>query len=127
MQEKHLFEYAIIRIVPRVEREEFVNAGVILFCPSRKFLKAKFELLPERVRSLYNDVDLADIVERLDAFQLICAGDPLGGPISKLSIASRFRWLASPRSTIVQISPIHSGLCHDPDLALDRLIESSVL
>ena len=116
------FDYAVLRVVPRVELEEFVNAGVILFCLERNFLEAKVELDHARVLALFPDADLALIEEHLLAVPRICAGGEGSGPIGKLSRRERFHWLVAPRSTILQTSPVHSGLCEDPKLALDHLM-----
>jgi len=111
MQEKHLFEYAIIRVVPRLEREEFLNVGVIVFCSSQRFLQIMFELKEERLSALSNKLNIEELGQSLHAFEQICAASANGGPIGKLPIASRFRWLTATRSTIVQTSPVHPGLC----------------
>lgn len=126
MQEKYLFEYAVIRVVPRVEREEFVNAGVILYCASQNFLKTVYELNQERISALSNDVDFAELEERLKAFERICSGGTNGGSIGKLPLASRFRWLTATRSTIVQISPVHPGLCINAQETLEKLYSKLV-
>ncbi len=120
------FDYAVVRVVPRVEREEFVNAGVILFCLERDFLGARVELDRERVRALFPDADLALIEEHLAAIPRICAGGDGAGPVGKLSMRERFHWLVAPRSTVIQTSPVHTGLCEDPERALDHLIEWAV-
>jgi hypothetical protein len=121
------FDYAVIRVVPRVDREEFINAGVILFCKERRFLRARVALLPERVRALWPESDLNLIDLHLAAFTRICEGTPGAGPIAQLSQAERFHWLVSPRSTTVQVSAVHSGLCEDPEMTLERLIQQLVL
>jgi len=126
MQDKHLFEYATIRVVPRVEREEFFNVGVILYCADENFLKTKCELNKEKLSVLSNELDFDDLEKRLYAFEQICKGTEEGGPIGKLPIASRFRWLTAARSTIVQTSPVHPGLCNDPQETLDKLYEELV-
>ena len=120
------FDYAVIRVVPRVEREEFINAGVILFCKERRFLRARVALLPERVRALWPASDLDLIGGHLTAFTRICDANPDAGPIAQLPQADRFHWLVSPRSTTVQVSAVHSGLCQDPLSTLDRLLEQLV-
>ena len=126
MPEMHLFEYAVIRVVPRVEREEFINVGVVVYCASRGFLQTRFSLPAERLLAFPSVPDYDDIVERLQAFERICAGRKTGGPIGQLPVASRFRWLTATRSTIVQTSSVHPGLCADPQLTLDRLYEQLV-
>ncbi|GAB3335916.1 DUF3037 domain-containing protein [Larkinella ripae] len=123
---KHVFEYAVIRVVPRVEREEFMNVGVILYCPAQGFLQTVFDLNEDRLRAFCRELDLPDLRERLRVFQKICAGRSEGGPIGHLPIAARFRWLAANRSTIVQTSPMHTGLCEDAAPTLERLVEQLV-
>jgi hypothetical protein len=120
------FDYAVLRVVPRVEREEFVNAGVILFCLARDFLEARVEIDRARVLALFPGADLALIEEHLLAVPRICAGGEGGGPIGKLSRRERFHWLVAPRSTVLQISAVHSGLCEDPERALEHLMDGMV-
>ncbi|MBO0361144.1 DUF3037 domain-containing protein [Hymenobacter sp. BT186] len=126
MPEKHLFEYAVIRVMPKVEREEFLNVGVILYCASQGFLQTRFQLNEARLLALAPGLDLPELHERLHAFERICAGRKEGGVIGQLAVASRFRWLTSTRSTIVQTSPVHPGLCQDPTDTLARLYEELV-
>ena len=126
MQEKDLFEYAVIRIVPRVEREEFLNVGVILYCSAQRFLKCVFDLDESRLTAFSKQVNIAELKERLDAFCHVCEGAAQGGPIGKLPIASRFRWLTATRSTVVQTSPVHPGLTTNAGETLDRLHEQLV-
>jgi len=121
MQEKHLFEYAVIRVVPRVEREEFLNVGVIVYCHSQRFLKTKFQIDRERLQAFCSYLDLGELKEQLYAFEQICLGAAEGGMIGRLPIASRFRWLTAARSTIVQTSPVHPGLCTDAFKTLAKL------
>jgi hypothetical protein len=120
------FDYAILRIVPRVEREEFVNGGVVLFSSERDFLDARVHLDRARVLALHPDADLAGIEEHLLAVPRICAGGEGSGPIGRLSKRERWHWLVAPRSTVLQVSPVHSGLCEDPARALDELMERVV-
>ena len=120
------FDYAVVRVVPRVEREEFVNAGVLLFCLERDFLAARVELDRERVRALSPDADLAVIEEHLAALARVAEGGAGSGPIGKLSARERFHWLVAPRSTVIQVSPVHGGLCEDPDRALEHLMDRMV-
>lgn len=115
------FDYAVIRVVPRVEREEFVNAGVIVFCLERNFLAAKVQVDGARLKALWPEIDVDLVRRHLEAFPKISAGDPAAGPIARLSLRERFHWLVSPRSTIIQVSPVHTGICDDPERALDRL------
>lgn len=126
MPEKHLFEYAVIRVVPRVEREEFMNVGVILYCSSQGFLQTRYELNEQRLRAFSPEIDLAELKERLRAFERICAGRREGGPIGQLPIAGRFRWLTAARSTVVQTSAVHPGLCDSAPATLDRLYSQLV-
>ncbi|MDX5421375.1 MAG: DUF3037 domain-containing protein [Hymenobacteraceae bacterium] len=126
MQEKHLFEYAVIRVVPCVEREEFINVGVIVYCASQKFLKTKCDVNEERLRAFSDKLDMEELRERLRAFDRICAGGKDGGTIGALPIASRFRWLTATRSTVVQTSPVHPGLCADPQETLEKLFNQLV-
>ena len=121
------FDYAVLRVVPRVDREEFVNAGVILFCLERKFLEARVHVDETRLHALWPDLDATLVRERLRAFPKIAAGAVDGGPIARLPIRQRFHWLVAPRSTIVQVSPVHSGLCDTPERALDELFDTLVL
>jgi hypothetical protein len=127
MQDKSLFEYAVIRIVPRVEREEFLNVGVVLYCADQKFLQAVFEINEARVLAFYPDTNIALLHSYLCAFKLICEGDPAGGPISQLPTAERFRWLTAARSTMLQTSSVHSGLCVDSQETLEKLYSRLVL
>jgi hypothetical protein len=127
MPGKYLFEYAIIRIVPRVEREEFLNSGVILYCKDRKFLKCLYTLNKEKVNALCGEVDCEEVEEHLRSFDRICNGAKDGGPIALLDLPSRFRWLTATRSTVVQSSKVHPGLCTDPQETLQKLYEQLVL
>jgi hypothetical protein len=122
------FDYAVLRVVPRVERDEFINAGVILYCRSLDFLGARASLDRARVSALFPGVALdLDAIERtLALVPRICAGDPAAGPIARLTQAERFHWLVAPRSTIAQVSPVHAGLCEDPAAMLDHLFDRMV-
>ena len=121
------FDYAVLRVVPRVERGEFVNAGVIVFCLQKKYLGARVHVEEERLRALWPEVDVDLVRNHLDAFERICDGDEAAGPVAKLAIRERFHWLVSPRSTMIQVSPVHSGLCEGTDGILDRLFQELVL
>ena len=121
MPDKHLFEYAVIRIVPRVEREEFVNAGVIVYCAKQRFLQVRYELQEARVLALCPESDLGAMAANLESLRRIASGDPAAGPIGKLDTPSRFRWLTATRSTVLQTSRVHPGLCSDAHAMLDRL------
>ena len=127
MQEQHLFEYAVIRIVPRVEREEFLNVGVILYCKSLQFLQTMFTVDEERLRAFAGYLDMADLHRHLCVFEKISNGDTSAGEIAKLDLASRFRWLTATRSTIVQTSKVHPGLCNDAMATLTKLHQQLVL
>lgn len=127
MQENHLFEYAVIRVVPRVEREEFVNVGVILYCPSKGFLHSLFELNEERLKCFFGELDIAELKDYLHAMKLICLGGADGGTIGELPVSARFRWLTATRSTVVQTSMVHLGFCTDPQQKLEKLFEQLVL
>jgi hypothetical protein len=120
------FDYAVLRVVPRVELEEFVNAGVIVFCLERDFLDARVELDHARVLALCPDCDLPLIERHLQAVPRICAGGEGSGPIGRLSQRERFHWLVAPRSTVLQVSPVHSGLCEDPNRELEHLVAELV-
>ena len=121
------YDYAILRVVPSVEREEFVNACVVLQCPERAFLDCRIHLDEQRLRALWPALDL-DLVQRhLEAFPKICSGDPAAGPIARLSRRERFQWLVAPRSTIIQVSPVHSGVCEFPETALADIFRRLVL
>jgi hypothetical protein len=120
------FDYAIIRVVPRVERGECINVGVILFCRTRRFLSALIELDVQRLLALAPDCNMALIEEHLVTIPRICAGGAEAGYIGQLSQSERFHWLVAPRSTILQTSPTHSGLCTDPMATLEHLMETMV-
>lgn len=127
MQEKHLYEYAVIRIMPRVEREEFLNVGVVLYCAPKKFLKAIYNPDTSKITAFCGSCDIAETEEYLQAFERICAGEGDAGPISKLNAAARFRWLTATRSTIVQTSKVHPGMCDDPGDMLQKLYNDMVV
>lgn len=127
MQGKHLFEYAIIRIVPKVEREEFLNVGIILYCKDLKFLNAKYTVNKERLNAVCAEVDCKEVEEHLQSFEKISKGDKEGGPIAALDLPSRFRWLTATRSTILQTSKVHPGFCEDPQETLEKLYRQLVL
>lgn len=127
MQESHLFEYAVIRIVPRVEREEFLNVGVIVFCKRTGFLQMKYALDEIRLRTFSPKLDIPELHDYLSAINKICMGSPDGGPIARLDPPSRFRWLTAVRSTVVQASKVHPGLSTDLIKTLNRLHAQLVL
>lgn len=121
------FQYAVIRVVPRIDRGEFLNVGVILFCRTRGYLEARIELDEGRLAMLAPHAELEGLVEQLEALARVAAGAHDAGPIAELSQSERFHWLVAPSSTVVQTSPVHSGLCEDPGATLDHLVESLVL
>ncbi|MEO6904910.1 MAG: DUF3037 domain-containing protein [Ginsengibacter sp.] len=127
MQENQLFEYAVIRIVPRVEREEFLNVGVILYCRNQKFLNTIYQLNEKRIRLFCEQLDIEVVKEYLQTLERICRGEINAGPIAKLPIAERFRWLTATRSTIVQTSKVHPGFCKDAGETLNKLFKQLVL
>lgn len=127
MQDSHLFEYAVIRVVPKVEREEFINIGVILYCPNQKFLQCILTLNEQKLDALCCDIDIVDLKEHMQSFEKICKGGNDAGPIGKLTLAERFRWLTATRSTILQTSKVHPGLCQDALEMLNRLHRQLVL
>lgn len=126
MQEPHLFEYAVIRVVPHVEREEFLNAGVILYCASERFLACITEVNEARIKVLCDKMDFDELRDHIQSFERICKGGKDAGPIGKLSMPERFRWLTAARSTMVQTSKVHPGLCTDAEEMLARLYSQLV-
>tara|TARA_R110002012_G_scaffold318227_1_gene536118 strand:+ start:57745 stop:58128 length:384 start_codon:yes stop_codon:yes gene_type:complete len=127
MQDSVKYEYAIIRIVPKVEREEFFNVGVILFCKSKKFLGMTYHIDSKKLSSFYCEKDDEDLNAYLKAWELVCKGEDSGGPIGKLDQVDRFRWLTASRSTIIQSSMTHTGLCIDPEKELAAIFKACVL
>ena len=126
MQGKQLYEYAVIRIMPRVEREEFLNVGVVLYCAGEKFLQAKYKIDAARLTAFCGSCDIPEAEEYLKAFVQVCKGGGDSGPISKLPAAARFRWLTATRSTIVQTSKVHPGMCDDAAEMLEKLFADLV-
>lgn len=127
MQDNHLFEYAILRVVPRVEREEFLNVGVVIYCKSQQFLQVIFTLDEPRLIALFPDVAIEEVRQHLNAFEQISIGNSAGGPIASLDLASRFRWLTAKRSTVLQTSAVHPGLCKNAKDTLKQLHKQLVL
>jgi len=127
MQENLLFEYAVIRVVPHVEREEFLNIGVILYCSARKYLQTRFHIDESRLKALCNNLDIEELHQHITSFQRICEGGKQAGTIGQLPIAERFRWLTATRSTVLQTSKTHPGLCLDPQQTTDKLFNQLVL
>jgi len=120
------YDYAIVRVVPRVEREEFVNVGVVVSCPARNFLKARFALDESRLRALDPHIDMETVRAHTSSISAICEGGPQAGPLGKLSQRERFHWIVAPRSTIIQTSPVHTGKCDDPDALIEHLLDKMV-
>lgn len=120
------FDYAVVRVVPRVEREEFINVGVTLFCPDHDFLAARFALDEARLLALFPSVDLRVVREHIAAFERVCSGGPDSGPIGNLPARERWHWLVSPRSDMLQTSAPHTGLCDAPRDAVERLLDGQV-
>jgi hypothetical protein len=120
------YDYAIVRVVPRVERGEFVNAGIILSCDVARILKACIQLDESALLALDSSADLVVIREALATIPLVCAGGASAGPLGHLSARERFHWLVSPKSTMVQTSPVHTGQCNDPDAALEHLMNRMI-
>jgi hypothetical protein len=127
MQEAYLFEYAVLRIVPRVEREEFLNTGVILYCRDMRFLQTIITIDTNRLLTFAPNLDIEELGAHLKSFEQISLGNPAAGPIAKLDLASRFRWLTATRSTVIQSSKVHPGLCKDPLTTLQQLHAQLVL
>ena len=115
-----VFEYALVRAAPRVERGECVNVGVVLYCQARDFLAVRVHVAPDRLRLLDPGVDVEGVTEAATALQRTCAGE---GPAGQTSLGQRFRWMTSPRSTVVHTGPVHSGLTDDPETELSRLVD----
>ena len=121
MPMRHSFDYAVLRVVPRVERGEFINAGVVVFCLEQKFLQARIQLDEARLGALWPGVDCGQIQDHLEGIERICSGDRAAGPIALLSQRERFHWIVSPRSTVIQVSPVHSGICSSSEESLEGL------
>lgn len=127
MQDKHLYEYAVIRVVPRVEREEFLNAGIIVFCKRARFIKVLYTINEAKLHALDPELDIAQISLNLMSFERIARGAKDGGPIAQLETPERFRWLTAVRSSVIQTSRPHPGLCEDLDYKATKLFEELVL
>jgi len=123
---EYTYDYAIVRVVPRVERGEMINVGVILSCPDTSFLEARIELDPERLRALDGSIDIDAVRDTLSTIPVICAGGAAAGPVGELPQRNRFHWLVSPRSTVVQTSAVHTGRTSDPAATLDHLLTTMV-
>ena len=127
MPKNKQFEYAVVRIVPQVEREEFLNVGVVLFCAKEKFLQVRYQLNEERLKAFCPQVNLKEVKQYLQAFEQICMGSAGAGPIAKLPMAERFRWLTATRSTMLQTSKVHPGLCTNALEMLDKIYLQQVV
>jgi len=125
-QPRSQFQYAVVRVVPRVERGECLNAGVVMLCRPRRYLAAKVGLDEARLRAIAPDADPSTILPHLEAIERIAAGDPSAGPLARLTAAERFHWLVAPSSTVIQPSEVHTGLCEDPAEELEHLFERLV-
>ena len=121
------FEYAVLRVVPRVDRGEFINAGVVLYCREERFLGSRVYLDAARLKALDPHADLEALRAHLEAVRAVCVGGPEAGAVGRLPLGERFRWLVAPRSTVVQPSPVHTGLTDDPEAELERLLSRMVL
>lgn len=121
-----LFEYALLRVVPRVERGEFINAGVVLYCQDARFLDARVHLDPERLQALDPNLDPDTVRAHLEVARLVCEGGPEAGAVGLLPPGQRFGWLVAPRSTVVQSSPVHTGFADDPEEAIEHLLRTMV-
>jgi hypothetical protein len=126
MQGKHLYEYAVLRVVPRVEREEFMNIGVVLFCSGLQFLQMRYVLDAGRLASLYPELDIKELETYCRSFSSVCTGDKKGGVLESMPAASRFRWLTAKRSAILQVSAVHPGFCLDPSETIEELMDKLV-
>lgn len=127
MQDKVTYEYAIIRVVPKVEREEFFNVGVLLFSKRKNYLGVKFKIDKKKLEAFSDEIDLQMLKDHLAAWKNICEGAEDSGTIGQFEVSDRFRWLAACRSTIIQSSKTHSGLCMDPEEELEYLFKTFVL
>lgn len=127
MHEKHLYEYAVIRVVPKVEREEFINIGLMLFCKRQQYLRIEYHLVPAKIKSICSEFDIEQLRENLESFVKIGQGKKDGGPIAAFEIAERFRWLSAVKSSSIQTSRPHSGFSTDLNATFDRLFAELVL
>ncbi|AWV99652.1 DUF3037 domain-containing protein [Arcticibacterium luteifluviistationis] len=127
MPDKHLYEYAVLRLIPCVDRGESINIGVALYCKSKRFLDFKYHLNPDRLKAFHKDIDLEEVNEHLSSFDKICKGTSDSGLIGEQDQASRFRWLTARRSTIIQASAVHPGYCNEPTQAIEEIYAKMVL
>ncbi|PKF73751.1 DUF3037 domain-containing protein [Chryseobacterium sp. PMSZPI] len=126
MQEDKIYEYAVIRLVPKVEREEFFNIGLVMFSKKEKFIRVEFYLCPDKFQLMHSKLDYEDIIQNLESFQKIANGEKDGGPIAQLDIPERFRWLTAVRSAVVQTSRPHPGKSKDLNVTFGKLFEELV-
>ena len=127
MSERTVYEYAVIRVVPRVEREEFVNVGIALYCRKYKYAKVKLHVDEKKLNAMYADLDIESIRCHLDSFRRICEGEKNAGRIALLDQTERFRWLTAKRSTLIQCSVTHPGMCKNPEDTHQELFEKLIL
>ena len=127
MHTRSSFDYAVFRVVPRVEREEFLNVGVVLFCPEQRFLDLRLHRDEHRLLHFSPRLDIEEIRRHLEALGRVGRSEPDGGPVARLAQRERFHWLVAPRSTMLQVSPVHSGLCDQPAAMLEQLFSQLVL
>lgn len=127
MHDRALYEYAVVRLVPRIEREEFINIGVLFYCRKQRYAALFYHLDEQRCRCLSNDLDISQITGHLDSIQAICDGLPEGGDLARLDQTERFRWLTANRSTLIQCSAVHPGLCEDAETTHRELFDRLVL
>jgi hypothetical protein len=121
MPARTTFDYAVLRVVPRVERQEFINAAVVVFCLEKRYLDARVHFDSERLKALWPELDINLVRQHLEAVPRICSGDSTAGPVACLSQRERFHWLVAPRSTLIQPSPVHTGICDETGGLIDRL------
>lgn len=127
MHEKHLYDYAVIRVVPRVEREEFINVGLMLFCKRQKYLRIQYQIPTQKIKSFCSEFDLEQLQNNLDALVAICEGKKEGGPIAQLEKDERFRWITAIKSSSIQTSRPHSGFSDDLDITFEKLYNELVV
>lgn len=127
MHEKHLYEYAVLRVVPKVEREEFINIGLLLFCKRQKYLRIQYHIIPEKIKSICSEFDINQLKENVESFVKIGSGKKDGGPIATFEIAERFRWLTAVKSSSIQTSRPDSGFSSDLDETFEKLYSELVL
>jgi hypothetical protein len=126
VQDHCSYDYAIVRVVPRVDREEFANIGALVSCSVRDFLAASIEIDERRLLALYPAIDLDTVRAHAGSIPVICRGGPDAGPIGQLTKRERFHWLVAPRSTMIQVSPVHTGRCKDPAAVLEHLMKTMI-